>query len=101
VWSGRDAEERRLIDRAGGLPTALDEVRQRIGSRASGLTLPPRTVWPHGGDLPPQDSDRRRALLQTLGLSVLAPVHDEVEALLGLVALGEHALAWADVPKIE
>lgn len=101
VWSGRDAEQHRLIDRAGGLPTALDEVRRRIGSRSSGLELPPRTVWPHGGDLPPQDRDRRRALLQALGLSVLAPVHDEVEALLSLVALGERALAWADVPKIE
>jgi protease IV len=101
VWSGRDAEANRLVDRAGGVTTALDEVRHRIGSRASGLELTPRAVWPHAGDLPPQDRDRRRALLSTLGLSVLGPVHDDVEALLGLVSLGEHALAWAEVPTIE
>jgi protease IV len=104
VWSGKDAEGKGLIDRMGGLSIALDEVKARLGRRDDELPLLP--IWPKALDLPPQTREKRRAVLETLGITAmgtpaLAAVHEDLETLIELASSKERALAWADVPTIE
>ena len=104
VWSGKDAEGKGLIDRMGGLSIALDEVKARLGRRDVDLPLLP--IWPKALDLPPQAREKRRAVLETLGITALgtpalAAVHEDLETLIELASSNERALVWADVPTIE
>lgn len=99
VYSGKNASELRLVDRMGGIATAIDEVLTRLGRR--GETLETRIAWPTILDLPPQKREAQRAMVDAIDLVGLGPVHEELRTLLELASTKERALAWTDVPRID
>lgn len=55
VWSGRDAKDKGLVDRFGGLDVAIDAVRARLTFLPAPLRsmIEPRVLWPRQGEAPP------------------------------------------------
>jgi protease-4 len=101
VWSGRDAKERGLVDRIGGLETALDEVRKRLEGKLSASSvsaLRPRLLRSRRLDLPPAEP---RKLEQAAAL-VLGELDPRLADLWQLARGSERILCYAtNVPSIE
>ncbi len=95
VWSGADAQAKGLVDRLGGLDTALEEVRAR--ARVPKLFaggLEPRVVRPRRLDLPPAEPRQAAAAL----LGGLSP---ELSDIVGLLDGPDWALYYAlGLPRI-
>jgi protease-4 len=98
VWSGKDALERGLVDKLGGMEVALDEVRSRVKLPRPILdALEPAIVRPRRLDQPPAEPQKvAQAASLLLGLS------PDLLPLLSLAAGGERALYLAlGVPRID
>lgn len=93
VWSGRDAAERGLVDRLGGLEDAISEVRDR----AAGSRRPEaRLLRARGHSVAPAPPPTTApAAVTRAALGALAPgVRDGLD-ILGLVEGPDRALYWA------
>ncbi|HEY8427822.1 MAG TPA: signal peptide peptidase SppA [Sandaracinaceae bacterium] len=100
VWSGKDAAERGLVDRLGGLDVALDEVRARLAGRMSDRArreLAPRFVRVRRLELPPAEPravDRAAAAL-------LGQIDPRLAELWALARGEERVLCYAaNLPRI-
>ncbi|MCB9593467.1 MAG: signal peptide peptidase SppA [Sandaracinaceae bacterium] len=100
VWSGADAKERGLVDRLGGLDAAVDEVRERLGSRLSERArqaLRPKVLRVLRLELPPAEPRPVEAAAR----AVLAEVDPRAGDLLSLARGDERVFCYAvDVPEI-
>lgn len=100
VWSGKDAAERGLVDRLGGLDAALDEVRQRLAGKMSDRArrdLAPRFVRVRRLELPPAEP---RAMDEAAA-RLLGEVDPRLADLWRLARGDERVLCYAaDLPRI-
>lgn len=101
VWSGRDAAERGLVDRLGGLDVALDEVRERLRGKLSDRArqeLAPRFVRARRLDLPPAEPRK----LEDAAARMLGAIDPKVADLWQLARSGERVFCYAaDLPSID
>lgn len=102
VWSGRDAKERGLVDRIGGLDAALDEVRRRLEGKMSDSArkeLEPRIVRVRRLELPPAEPRK----LEDAAAAMLAQAIDpRLEDLWELARGRERVLCYAtNLPNID
>jgi protease-4 len=109
IWSGKDAQERGLVDRLGGLADAVDEVKKRakVPSLFAG-GVGARPVRPRRFPLPPAEPPGAAAALLALTEGSLGPVSaplGEVRDVLLLLALldgADRALYWAPgLPEVQ
>ena len=94
VWSGRDAFEQGLVDRLGGMSTAIDEVQKRAGEG----DLPVRLLIPRRTDLPPAEP---RAAAAEAALHLIRQVAPSAAAAIELSGGHDRVLMLAPgVPEI-
>lgn len=100
VWSGKDAAERGLVDRLGGLDAALDEVKQRLAGKMSDRArrdLSPRFVRVRRLELPPAEP---RAMNEAAA-RLLGELDPRLAELFRLARGDERVLCYAaDLPRI-
>lgn len=100
VWSGKDAAERGLVDRLGGLDVALDEVRARLAGKISDRArkdLAPRFVRVRRLELPPAEP----RTIDEAAARLLGEVDPRLEELWRLSRGEERVLCYAaDLPRI-
>ncbi|MCZ7683303.1 MAG: signal peptide peptidase SppA [Sandaracinaceae bacterium] len=100
VWSGKDAAERGLVDRLGGLDAALDEVKQRLAGKMSDRArrdLSPRFVRVRRLELPPAEP---RAMDEAAA-RLLGELDPRLAELFRLARGDERVLCYAaDLPRI-
>lgn len=101
VWSGKDAAQRGLVDRLGGLDVAVDEVRERLRGKLSDRArkeLAPRYARARRHDLPPAEPRK----LEDAAARVLGTIDPHLAELFRLAQSGERVLCYAaDLPSIE
>ncbi len=71
VWSGTAAKERGLVDVLGGMDTAIEQVRERVGR--GGGKLPARLLIPRRSDVPPAEPRAAAAAMVSQTLEAIAP----------------------------
>ncbi len=100
VWSGKDAAERGLVDRLGGLDTALEEVRQRLAGKMSDRArkdLAPRFVRLRRLELPPAEPRP----IEQAAAHLLGELDPSLAELWSLARGDERVLCYAaDLPRI-
>jgi protease-4 len=100
VWSGLDAKERGLIDRFGGLDTAIDEVKRRLEGKISERgrkDLDARVFRVRRWELPPAEPK-----LEEAAAAVLSELEPTAGDLLRLTRGGERILCYAaGIPRID
>jgi len=68
IWAGVDAQREGLVDRLGGLETAMEELRVRLG----GARLRPRLLLPRSTDIRPEPSEPALAFFGALAPGAIA-----------------------------
>ena len=101
VWSGKDAADRGLVDRLGGLDVAIDEVRERLRGKLSDRArkdLSPRLVRARRLELPPAEPRK----LEDAAAHVLGAIDPHLGEIWRLAQGHERVLCYAvDLPSIE
>lgn len=102
VWSGKDAKEKGLVDRLGGLDAAIDEVRSRLSWIPAPLRtmLETRVLWPRTEDAPP--IPMAAAIAGQVANGLAARLDPSVSDLVQLVGSGDRMLFYATgLPRID
>ncbi len=101
VWSGKDAAERGLVDRLGGLDAALDEVKLRLTGKMSDRArkeLAPRLMRIRRLELPPAEPPR----IEHAAAKLLDQHDPSLADLWELTRGGERVLCYAaGLPRVD
>ncbi len=101
VWSGKDAADRGLVDRLGGLDAAVDEVKRRLVGKMSDRSrdaLTPRLLRMRRLELPPAEPPK----LEHAAVQLLDGIDPGLADLVELTRGGERVLCYAvGLPRVD